>query len=228
MNRKNEFRKILTASFYPIVFLAILWLVKTYEYYNHTNFIEYGIYPRVVSGLKGIITAPFVHSDWKHLFNNSVPLLILGWTLFFFYREMGWKVILGVVLMGGLWTWISARDSYHIGASGLLYGLFSFVLFSGFIRRNKQLLSISFLVAFLYGSLVWGILPIDYKTSWESHFWGFLAGFALALYYRKVGPQKEKHVWNEDEEALYEHLDYWKKDEDKSPGINIVYKKKED
>ncbi len=226
---KKEVSRFFKAATYPVLFVIILWLIKVIEIEIHRNFVNYGLYPRDINGLRGILLAVFIHSDWKHLFNNSVPLLILGWAVFYFYREVAWRVILWVILMGGFWTWISARESFHIGASGLLYGLFAFLLFSGFIRRNTQLLSISFLVAFLYGSLVWGLLPIDYKTSWESHLWGFIAGAALAIYYRKIGKQREKHVWNEEEEEILEHLDYWKKEEDKGGGINIIYKpKKED
>ena len=142
-------------------------------------------------------------------------MLILGWSLFHFYKEVAWKIIVWVVIMGGFWTWISARESVHIGASGLVYGMFSFLLVSGFIRRHKQLISISFLVAFLYGSLVWGLLPIDYRISWESHFWGFVAGISLAIYYRKIGKQREQHQWDEEEEELLEQLDYWKEEKDK-------------
>jgi membrane associated rhomboid family serine protease len=226
--KKKELWTIFQAAKFPLLLVALFWLVEIIEVYSQRSFVEFGLMPRNVAGLAGIVSSVFIHSDWKHLFNNSVPLVILGWSIFFFYKEVAWKVLVWVVLMGGLWTWISARESYHIGASGLLYGLFSFILFSGFIRRNKQLLSISFLVAFLYGSLVWGLLPIDYRMSWESHFWGFMAGFVLAIYYRKIGPQREKHVWNEEEEAMLDELDYWKKDAQKQPKINIIYKKKED
>lgn len=221
-------REILKAAFFPALLVLILYSVKSMEVLGNFSWQANGLYPRNVQGLKGIFTAIFLHADWKHLFNNSVPLLILGWSLFYFYREVAWKVIIWVVIMGGLWTWISAREANHIGASGLVYGLFSFLLFSGFIRKSKQLISISFLVAFLYGSLVWGLLPIDYKMSWESHFWGFIAGFALALYYRKIGKQAEKHVWNEAEEEALEHMDFWKNDENRSSGFRIIFRKKND
>jgi len=222
-----EIQKILKALWLPVVITIIMWLVKLTEVYLDQSFSRYGLYPRNLNGLRGILTAVFIHGDWKHLFNNSVPMVILGWSLFYFYKEVAWKVILWIVLMGGLWTWISARESFHIGASGLIYGLFSFLLLSGFIRRNKQVLSISFLVAFLYGSLVWGLLPIDYKMSWESHLWGFIAGSVLAFYYRKVGPQRERHEWNEDEEEMMEQMDYWKKEKKKEPGFRIIFKKKD-
>jgi membrane associated rhomboid family serine protease len=225
--KNEEIRKILQSALIPTTLVLILWIIKMIEVRTGKNFAQYGLFPRDINHLYGILTSPFIHADWKHLFNNSVPIFILGWALFHFYNEVAWKIILWVTIMAGFWTWISARASFHIGASGLLYGMFSFLLFSGFIRRNKQLISLSFLVAFLYGSLVWGLLPIDYKTSWESHLWGFVAGGALALYYRKKGIQREKHVWDEEEEELLEHMDYWKKDQS-SPGFRIIYKKKEE
>ena len=221
----REIKKILSSFWYPALLVTLIWLVMILQEFYGIPFKNYGLLPRNVAGLTGIISTVFIHADWKHLFNNSVPLLILGWGLFYFYKEVAWKIILWVVIMGGFWTWISAREAHHIGASGLVYGLFSFLLFSGFIRKNKQLLSLSFLVAFLYGSLVWGLLPIDYRMSWESHFWGFVAGFVLAVYYRKIGRQEEKHVWNEDEETALENMDFWKKEEDKQPRVNYIYKK---
>jgi len=223
-----EVRKIVEAFRFPILLVAVMWLVKIIEFLSEQSFSSYGLYPREVFGLQGIITSVFLHGDWKHLFNNSVPMLILGWALFYFYKEVAWKIIIWVVIMGGFWTWISAREANHIGSSGLVYGLFSFLLLSGFIRVHKQLISISFLVAFLYGSLVWGLLPIDYKMSWESHFWGFVAGSALAIYYRKIGMQRKRHEWNEEEEELFDQLDYWKNEDDpkSKSNFNYVYKPK--
>ena len=150
----------------------------------------------------------------------------MGGLLFYFYKEIAFKVSVWIYLMVGVWTWIYAREAYHIGASGVLYGLFSFLLISGFIRRNKQLISLSFAVIFLYGSLVWGLFPIDIKVSFEAHVFGFIAGIILAIYYRKEGPQKVEHHWEEDEEDGEDK--YWmevevkaKKQEQK---VNYIFK----
>lgn len=197
------------------------------------NFVKLGIYPRSIKGLIGIITSPLIHGSFNHLFNNSIPIIILGGLLFYFYKEIAFKVSTWIYLMVGVWTWIYAREAYHIGASGVLYGLFSFLLISGFIRRNKQLISLSFAVIFLYGSLVWGLFPIDIKVSFEAHMWGFIAGIILAIYFRKEGPQKVEHVWEEDD--LDEENAYWKYDqinekkpEEVSIKINYVFKSKEE
>ena len=208
---KLEKNKILNALVYPVFFVLSIGLIHFVQFVFEISFTQFGVYPREMKGLIGIITSPLIHGSFSHLFNNSIPILILGSALFYFYKEIAFKVTVWIYLMVGFWTWVYAREAYHIGASGLLYGLFSFLLVSGFIRRNTQLISLSFVVIFLYGSLVWGIFPIDVKISFEGHMWGFVAGIVLALYYRKQGPQKEKFIWKEEDE-LDDENDYWNVD----------------
>lgn len=102
--------------------------------------------------------------------------------------------------MVGIWVWVGGRSGYHIGASGLVYGLASFLFFSGVIRNDIRLLAISLLVVFLYGSMIWGIFPIFPQVSWESHMLGGISGLVLAIYYRKYGPQKKVYEWELEEE----------------------------
>lgn len=225
---KLERNKLLNAVFYPALFILVIGLVHSVQFVFDIKFTHYGIFPRNEKGLIGIITSPLIHGSFSHLFNNSIPILILGSSLFFFYKEIALKVTVWVYLMVGVWTWVYAREAYHIGASGLLYGLFSFLLVSGFIRQNKQLISLSFAVIFLYGSLVWGIFPIDVKISFEGHLWGFVAGVILAVYYRKKGPQKIEHVW-EDEEGVDDDNPYWKEGieiKTKQQQVNYIFKPK--
>ena len=102
----------------------------------------------------------------------------------------------------GLLTWCGARGGVHIGASALIYGLAFFLMLSGFIRRNRSLVIVSFLVIFLYGSLVWGLYPkyaIENHISWEGHLAGFVMGIILAIFYRKEGPQQE--IDNDDDDS---------------------------
>ena len=122
-------------------------------------------------------------------------------------------------LFTGFWVWLAARDSAHIGASGIIYGLVCFLFFSGILRKDKRLLSVSMLVTFLYGSMVWGILPIDQTVSWESHLFGSIAGIFCAVYYRKLGPEQPKPQWEIDEEneagveqSSFHDNDYWIED----------------
>lgn len=224
---KLEKNRIFTAIVFPAVFVGIISLIHLSAYVLDVSLVQYGVFPRKLSGLIGILTSPLIHADFKHLFNNSVPLLIMGAALFYFYKEVAFKVSFWIYLMVGIWTWTSAREAYHIGASGVLYGLFSFLLVSGFLRRNKNLISLSFAVIFLYGSLVWGIFPIDVKISFEGHLWGFIAGIILAFYYKKQGPQKVEYVWPDEEDEDDENA-YWKIDKKdnttQKQQINYIFK----
>lgn len=156
---------------------------------------QYGLYPRKAEGLLGIFTIPFIHGSFSHIINNSVPMLVLGWALFRFYPTLAFKTLFWILIVSGIWLWISGRSSYHIGASGVVYGLASFLFLSGWLRREKRVAALSLLVAFLYGSMWWGVLPVDPTISWEGHLWGAVAGFALAVLYRKQGPQKPVYQW---------------------------------
>lgn len=127
-------------------------------------------------------------------------MLVLGWMLFHFYPTLAWKTLLGVWIIAGIWLWISGRESYHIGASGIVYGLAAFLFLSGWLRREKRVASLSFVVVFLYGGMWWGILPVDPGISWEGHLWGGIAGFALAIFYRKQGPQRPVYQWETEPE----------------------------
>jgi membrane associated rhomboid family serine protease len=152
--------------------------------------------------LPGILFSPFIHSGFKHLFDNSIPLFFLATALFYFYSEVALKVLSWTYFLTGLLVWIAGREAWHIGASGLVYGLASFLFFSGIIRRYFRLIALSLLIVFLYGSMVWGIFPGIYKNvSWESHMLGFFSGVALSVWYRKEGPQQPVYEWMEEEET---------------------------
>ena len=163
------------------------------------RFAKYGVLPRTFEGLKGVFLSPFIHSDWKHLTNNALPLFVLTATLCFFYKGIAKEVFLWSWLMSGLWLWAIGRPSFHIGASGLLYALASFLFFSGFIRKHTKLMSISMFVVFLYGGMVWGILPMKKHISWEGHLAGALAGLILAYWFKDNGPPKQVYQYEIDE-----------------------------
>jgi membrane associated rhomboid family serine protease len=189
---------------FPILLVVLLWLIKGVDILFELELNNFGLYPLEVKGLPGILTSPFLHADLAHLFANSVPFLILGSFLFYFYKEIAWMILFLIYLITGIWVWVYARDgAAHIGASGVIYGLASFLFFSGMIRRETGLLVITMLVAFLYGGLIWGIFPQLFPNqpiSWESHLMGLLSGFVLAIYYRKQGPQRKKWDWGEEDE----------------------------
>lgn len=199
----EEKPKLILVLWFPLLFVMFITSIKLYELYMHVSFSDWGILPKTPEGLKGIITAPLLHSDLKHLFSNSVPLLVLTTALVYFYKEIKFKVFFLIYFMHGLWLWSFGRHSYHLGASGIIYGLAAFIFFSGLLRKHINLMALSLLTIFLYGSFVWGVTPFylkDPNISWESHLAGMLAGSILAWFYRKEGPQRKVYDWENEEE----------------------------
>jgi len=218
---KTERKALLNILFFPILFLIIMWMVKlTEEIFGH-NFADYGVFPQNLNGLKGILFSPFIHSDFEHLINNSYPILILGGMLFFFYKKIAKQLFLWLFFIAGFWLWIIGRPSFHIGASGIIYALAAFLFISGIIRKNPRLSAVSMLIIFLYGSMIWGVLPTKEHISWEGHLSGFMAGIIVAIFYRNEGPKRKKYQWEIDEELEEEFL---KENEQK---INYILKKED-
>lgn len=196
-------KKLLLSLIIPGIFIFLMWLVKIIEVLFEVDFSGFGIYPLSLRGLPGIIFSPFIHSDFKHLFNNSLPLLLLSVALFYFYSEVALKVLFWTYILTGILVWLGGRSAWHIGASGIIYGLASFLFFSGIIRKYFRLIALSLLVVFLYGEMVWGLFPGIYKNvSWESHMLGFVSGIVLAIWYRKEGPQMPVYEWLEEREEV--------------------------
>lgn len=198
-------KKLLLSAIIPGIFIFVMWLVKIIEVLFELDFSVFGIYPLMAKGLPGIVFSPFIHANFTHLFNNSLPLFFLSVALFYFYSEVALKVFTLTFFMTGFLVWIAGREAWHIGASGLVYGLASFLFFSGIIRRYFRLIGLSLLIVFLYGSMVWGMFPDMYKNvSWESHMLGFFSGVLLSVWFRNDGPQKPVYEWmteeREDEE----------------------------
>jgi membrane associated rhomboid family serine protease len=187
---------------FPVFFLFLLWGVKFFEISMELSFVEGGVYPRKLSGLKGILLSPLIHGDWKHLLDNSLPVLFLSLAIFYFYRDIAYKIWILIYFIGGILLWGVGRQAYHIGASGLIYGLAAFLFLSGLIRRVRSLTAISLLVVFWYGGLVWGLLPFDFEVSFEAHITGAVAGIILAVIYRDLGPVPERSILDEEEEPV--------------------------
>jgi membrane associated rhomboid family serine protease len=184
----------------PGMFVFLMWLVKIIELLFDIDLTHLGIYPLTGQGLWGILFSPLIHAGFGHLINNSLPVFFLGTFLFYFYSEIALKISLLIWFITGAAVWLSGREAWHIGASGIIYGLASFLFFSGIIRRHFRLAGLSLLVVFLYGSMVWGIFPDVYKeVSWESHMTGFIIGIILAIAYRKQGPQAPVYEWLDEE-----------------------------
>ncbi len=213
---KIKKKEIFSILFVPIILLIIIWGVKIIEYLFGLSFANYGVFPQKISGLKGIFLSPFIHKDFKHIINNSYPLLILISILFKFYKKIALQLLIWLYLISGFWLWIIGRPAFHIGASGLVYALAGFLFLSGLIRKNRSLSAISLLVMFLYGSMIWGILPIEKTISWEGHLAGFLAGLLVAVFFKKEGPKRDKYEWELEEE----------KEKEESEQINYYLKNK--
>jgi membrane associated rhomboid family serine protease len=194
-------KKILLSIIIPALFICLMWLSKITELLFNADFTGFGIYPLSLKGLPGIFLSPFIHADFNHLFSNTIPLFFLSSCVFYFYSEVALKVFAWTYFLSGSLVWLFGREAWHIGASGLVYGLASFLFFSGIIRRHLGLISLSLLIVFLYGSMIWGMVPLFYKNvSWESHMLGVFAGILLSILFRKEGPQKPVYEWMEEEQ----------------------------
>ena len=199
---KTEKKRLKFSLILPVFLVSIMWIVKIFDYSFNLHLYKYGIYPLKLEGFFGIFLSPFIHSDFNHLFSNTFPFLILGTALFFFYKEYAFKVFVLMYFFSGFWVWLAARSSYHIGASGIIYALASFLVFSGLIHKNKSLSSISLMIIFIYGSMVWGIFPNKPEISWEGHLFGAITGFIITIAFANKKPllaTKKNIELNDDE-----------------------------
>lgn len=231
-------KQIFQSAFYPSLFLILVWIVFALQSVASHRLIELGILPRQALGLLGIITSVFIHGDLNHIVSNSFPLLILGMMLFYFYKKIAKQAFVWVWLISGIWLWVGGRNNdlqpnYHIGASTLIYGLATFLFFSGVFRKHLRLMVVSALVVFLYGSIVWGMFPIKTEISWEGHLFGAIAGILVAFNYRKEGPQRRVYHWEEEEdediedpEIVFEEEITKTENQQQEIKINFIYKEK--
>jgi len=196
------------AVFIPFIIGILMVLTFILEKGMDWDFHTAGVYPRRIENIWGIFTVIFIHADWSHLANNVISFVLLAVFLYYFYKEIASQVLVISYITSGFFLWLIGRESWHIGASGLIYSLAFFLFFSGIFRKHVPLIALSFVIAFIYGGMIWHIFPwqIQDPVSWEGHLAGGLIGFILAISYRNVGPQKPIKVWEEDEED--ESLDY--------------------
>ena len=217
----SEKKEIFSILFIPFLFLLVMWLVKLIELQFDLSFVKFGVSPQTLKGLRGLLFSPFIHKDLTHLFNNSYPILILGGLLFSVYRKIALPIFVWLFFISGFWLWIIGRPSFHIGASGIIYALASFLCISGVIRKNPKLAAVSLIIIFLYGSMIWGIIPTKEPISWEGHLAGFVAGILVAVFYRNEGPPAKKYKWEIDEELEKQEI------EENKIEINYTITKKE-
>lgn len=210
-NKTHPFGTTIETIIYPGLLLIIMWLVFWAEHLFQIDLYKYGVLPRSVEGLKGIIFMPLIHSktEISHILNNSVPTAFLLGALIYFYREIALKVFVLCWLLTGFLVWIYAQNkgAYHIGMSGVIYALAGFLFTSGVIRKFLPLQAISLFVAFIYGGMIWGIFPMEEKISWEGHLSGLVIGIVLANVYKKEGPLRPKYQYEIEKELGIEPID---------------------
>ncbi len=185
--------------------LALMWVIQLVSM-SHPGWslYKFGIQPREPLGLAGIFFSPFLHDadNFEHILSNSLPFLVLSGLTIYSYRKVALKVFLWIWLVAGVWVWVFASSKYHIGSSGVVYGLAGFLITSGVVHRDKQAVAISLLVILLYGSLIWGVFPMKAGVSYESHFLGLLSGVLIALYYKgERFFEKKVYDWEREQNA---------------------------
>ncbi len=203
-----------------LAFVAVIWSVKVAEVVFHADFGRFGVLPRHLEGLWGLLTMPVLHADFGHVGANSIPAFVLIMATLHFYRKIALRVILGTWLGSALMVWVFARTALHIGASALIYGLAAFLFFSGIFRRDTKSIAIAMCVAFLYGSMVWGMLPIYPDVSWEGHLFGAVTGTLLAYRYRQFNRPQPTPEWDD---GSADHLPWHLTDEPEKPIVNRPY-----
>jgi len=179
---------------------SVIWFIWLSDAYLDLGLTRYGLRPRDAEGLLGIVTAPLLHADFAHVFSNTLPLLISLTAVLYLYPNSALRVLPMVWLGSGLLGWCIGRDSVHIGASGFVYGLLTFVFLSGVFRQDLRSVGVSLAVWFLYGSMIWGVLPIRPQMSWELHLSGAVLGAVMAVLYRRWDQVPVKrYAWEEDD-----------------------------
>lgn len=212
MSETKNFQFSNSVVLIPLLFVLLLWTIFLVEIRYSLSFNQYGIYPRTLNGLRGIFFSPFIHGSAQHLYNNTVPLTVLTASLIYFYRTIAFKVLFFGIIVSGFLTWCIGRESYHIGVSGLIYVLASFIFFKGIFTKYFRLVALSLVVVFIYGSMLWYIFPVKDDISWEGHLSGFLVGLCFAYFLKTPIPEIKKYEWqldayNEAEDEFLKHFD---------------------
>ncbi|MFU8877731.1 MAG: rhomboid family intramembrane serine protease [Wenzhouxiangellaceae bacterium] len=191
--------------------LFVMWSVFVFDQLFELGLIRYGLVPREGLGLIGLVTTPLLHFNLSHIGANSLPLLVGGTMMLFLYPNSSVRALPLIWLGSGLLAWVFARSSVHIGASGLVYGLLTFVFVSGVIRRDLRSIGAALFIWFMYGSMIWGVLPAGQGMSWELHSTGALLGVLTAWRYRHWDrPPMKRYEWEDEHEDDHDDDEYWK------------------
>jgi membrane associated rhomboid family serine protease len=170
---RDHFRESLI---FPVVAVCAMWAAHLLRLLLSIDAGDYGIISRSNYGLRGIVTAPLVHGSWGHLISNTFPMFVLSGLLFYFYQRVAYRAFWLIYFATGIAVWLFARPVSHVGASGVVYGLVSFIFWNGIFRQSLRSIILALLVLFFYSGMFMGILPDQEGISWESHLIGSLAG----------------------------------------------------
>lgn len=194
METNPSLKRCALITLYVIMFV---WLIKVIEIVFDFDFVAYGVYPRNIDLLSGILTAPLIHGSFEHLFANTLPLFVLSTGILYSYPKAVKYTIPIIYLGSGIGVWLFARESYHIGASGLTHGMMFFLFIAGILRKDKPSAALALIVFFLYGSMIATILPTQEHISFESHLFGAIAGTTCAFLFHNMDPIKpeKKYSW---------------------------------
>lgn len=195
----------------PLIIIGVLWFIHLCCMLFNIDLTFYGVYPRRISGLKGILFSPLIHSDLGHIFNNTFPLLVSGIILNFSYRKIAVPVTTIIYLFTGFAVWLFAHRGFHIGASGVAYGLVSFVFFSSIFRRDIESIIFALIVIILYSGMIVGIFPEDPNVSWESHLFGAIMGLFTAVLFSGTTLNRKRIVHKYEERTYYFERDVFDK-----------------
>ncbi len=198
--------KFLKQIRFPLIFVGLIWVIHLIQVFGGIDFTTLGVYPGHVEGLPGILTSPLIHGSWGHLFFNSLSFLMIGTAVFWFYPRIAFKSVLWLYVLSGLGIWIFGQsNSFHIGASGVIYGMVSLVFWNGIFRRNIKSIILALIILMMYSGFFEGIFPGQEGISWEGHLSGAVAGIILAWFFRKQIEVDEIKIpiQEEDEEKTY-------------------------
>lgn len=199
----NALKNIWNVIKVPLLSVGVLWIIHLTTIVFNINRVTMGVYPRRLFGLKGVLTSPLFHSDWGHLFNNSIPLLVSGAIIYYFYRKVAVPVLAIIYFSTGLAVWAFAHQGFHVGASGVLYGLISFIFWSGLFRKNIEAIIMALIVVILYSGMIAGLFPDDPHISWESHLFGAIMGLATSILFSNVGIQESQKIPEEEKTYFF-------------------------
>lgn len=179
-------REIKAQVFILGVLIGLMWIVEIIDAplggagRSCGGLNQFGIFPRQIIGLRGLVFAPFLHGGFAHLIANTIPFATLGWLVMLRRTADFWIVTIVAMLVGGMGTWLFGAPGCHIGASGVIFGYLGFLISRGYFERRIGSALFSIVVLFLYGGLLWGVLPLRVGISWEGHLFGFIGGVIAA------------------------------------------------